>query len=168
MENKILNAIAIFGLGNGQFDLDMIKQAYRKLASANHPDKGGNTETMQLINCAYEELCKFFVMNQTLDINEQGETEAKDFDFSFLNELKAMQGLIIEVCGYWIWLGGDTYTHRAAIKALGFKFSGTKKAWYWSPVMSEGRFMRGTKPMDQIRKTYGSSIVKNELRATLN
>lgn len=167
MENKILNAIAIFGLGNGQFDLDMIKQAYRKLASANHPDKGGNTETMQLINCAYEELCKFFIMNQTLEINEENE-EAHAFDFSFLDELKAMQGLIIEVCGYWIWLGGETYPHRAAIKALGFKFSGTKKAWYWSPVMSEKRFMCGTKPMAQIRKTYGSSIVKTELRATLN
>ena len=167
MENKILNAIAIFGLGNGQFDLDMIKSAYRKLASANHPDKGGKTEVMQLINCAYEELTKFFIMNQTLEINEEN-GEAQAFDFSFLDELKAMQGLIIEVCGYWIWLGGNSYFHRAAIKALGFKFSGSKKAWYWSPVMSEKRFMRGTKPMEDIRKVYGSQIIKNAARPTIN
>ncbi len=48
--DKLQNAIVIFGLENGQYTLNDIKQAYRKLASANHPDKGGNTETMQLIN----------------------------------------------------------------------------------------------------------------------
>lgn len=168
MENKILNAIAIFGLGNGQFDLDMIKSAYRKLASVNHPDKGGKTEVMQLINCAYEELTKFFIMNQTLDINYEENDAGQTFDFSFLDELKAMQGLIIEVCGYWIWLGGNSYFHRAAIKALGFKFSGSKKAWYWSPVMSEKRFMRGTKPMEDIRQTYGSKIIATEYQTAIN
>lgn len=168
MENKILNAIKIFGLGNGQFDLDMIKSAYRKLASVNHPDKGGKTEVMQLINCAYEELLKFFIMNQTLEINYEENDAGQTFDFSFLDELKSMPGLIIEVCGYWIWLGGNSYSHRAAIKALGFKFSGSKKAWYWSPVMSEKRFMRGTKPMEDIRQTYGSQIIKTAPRPTIN
>ena len=33
-----------------------IKQAYRKLAKENHPDKGGNKETFQKIQLAYETL----------------------------------------------------------------------------------------------------------------
>lgn len=127
--NKLQNAIAIFELDNGQYKIEDIKAVYRKLASVNHPDKGGDTETMQIINTAFAELCKFFESNQTLDINEDGNEEANQFDFSFISELKTMCGVIIEVCGYWIWLTGDTYSHHEKIKALGFKFSGAKKAW---------------------------------------
>jgi hypothetical protein len=166
--NKLQNAIAIFELANGQHTLNDIKQVYRKLASANHPDKGGNTETMQIINTAFAELCKFFEAgNDTLDINEDGNEAAKQFDFSFISELKTMHGVIVEVCGYWIWLTGDTFTHHEKIKALGFKFSGGKKAWYWSPTINETAYRRGSKSLKNIRKEYGSSIIKTEQQAAL-
>lgn len=58
--DKLQNAIAVFELQNGQYTLEDIKNVYRKLASINHPDKGGDNETMQIINTAYAELCKFF------------------------------------------------------------------------------------------------------------
>lgn len=29
-----------------------------------------------------------------------------------------------------VWIGGDTYNHRAEIKADGFKWSGKKKMWW--------------------------------------
>ena len=32
-----------------------------------------------------------------------------------------------------VWIGGDTYNHRAEIKADGFKWSGKKKMW-WMPI----------------------------------
>ena len=166
--NKLQNAIAIFELANGQYTLNDIKQVYRKLASANHPDKGGNTETMQIINTAYEELLKYFATNQTLDINEDGNDESKQFNFEFIEALKKMQGVIIEVCGYWVWLTGDTYTHHEKIKALGFKFSGAKKAWYWSPTINQSAYRRGCKSMKGIRKEYGSSIIKTEQQAAIN
>ena len=35
---------------------DEIKKAYRKMASAHHPDKGGNKEKFQEIQAAYETL----------------------------------------------------------------------------------------------------------------
>ncbi len=165
--DKLQNAIVIFGLDNGQFTLKDIKQAYRKLASANHPDKGGNTETMQLINTAFSELCKYFETNETLDINQEQET-AQSFDFSFLATLKTLHGVIIEVCGYWVWLSGNTYPHKEAISYLGFKFSGAKKSWYWSPTINITNYKRGSKSMKQIRKDYGSKIIETERQAAIH
>ena len=165
--DKLQNAIVIFGLENGQYTLNDIKQAYRKLASANHPDKGGNTETMQLINTAFAELCKYFENNQTLDINQEQET-APTFDFSFLDTLKILHGVIIEVCGYWVWLSGNTYPHKEAISNLGFKFSGAKKSWYWSPTIDTSKYKRGSKSMKNIRQEFGSKIIKTESQAAIN
>ena len=165
--DKLQNAIVIFGLENGQYRLNDIKQAYRKLASANHPDKGGNTETMQLINTAFAELCKYFETNQTLDINQEQET-APIFDFSFLDTLKTMQGVIIEVCGYWVWLSGNTYPHKETISNLGFKYSGAKKSWYWSPTINISSYRRGSKSMKQIRKDYGSQITDTEMQPAIH
>ena len=56
--DKLQNAIVIFGLENGQYTLNDIKQAYRKLASANHPDKGGSTYLALRINEAKDFLIK--------------------------------------------------------------------------------------------------------------
>ena len=165
--NKLSNAIVIFGLENGQYKLNDVKQVYRKLASANHPDKGGSNETMQLINTAFSELCKYFELNATLDINQEAETN-HSFDFSFLDTLKTLHGVVIEICGYWVWLSGDTYPHKETISNLGFKFSGAKKSWYWSPTIDTSKYKRGSKSMKNIRQEFGSQIIKTEAQAAIN
>ena len=165
--NKLENAIVIFGLENGQYSLSDVKQVYRKLASANHPDKGGSTETMQLINTAFSELCRYFELNATLDINQETETN-HSFDFSFVDTLKTLHGVVIEVCGYWVWLSGNTYPHKETISNLGFKFSGAKKSWYWSPTIDTSKYKRGSKSMKNIRQEFGSKIIKTESQAAIN
>ena len=166
--DKLQNAIVIFGLENGQYALNDIKQVYRKLASANHPDKGGNTKMMQLINTAFAELCKYFETNQTLDINQDDNESAQSFDFSFLETLKTLHGVIIEVCGYWVWLSGNTYPYKETISNLGFKYSGAKKSWYWSPTINISSYRRGSKSMKKIRKDYGSQIIDTEIQRVIN
>jgi DnaJ-class molecular chaperone len=47
----------ILGLSPSASD-DEIKKAYRRLAREHHPDKGGNTQTFQQVQKAYEALCK--------------------------------------------------------------------------------------------------------------
>ena len=165
--NKLVNAIVIFGIENGQYNLSDVKQVYRKLASVNHPDKGGSTETMQLINTAFAELCKYFELNATLDINQETETN-HSFDFSFVDTLKTLHGVVIEICGYWVWLSGNTYPHKEIISNLGFKFSGAKKSWYWSPTIDTSKYKRGSKSMKNIRQEFGSKIIKTESQAAIN
>jgi hypothetical protein len=48
-------ACFVLGLPAAFSDLDL-KRAYRRAAAANHPDRGGNSERMVLVNEAYEVL----------------------------------------------------------------------------------------------------------------
>lgn len=155
--NSLANAIGIFSLEVGVYNFSDIKAIYRRLATVNHPDKGGNTETMQLINKAYGEFSEYFISVNILEINSAN--ESKGINFSFIQELKTMHGIIIEMCGYWVWLRGDTYAHKDKIHALGFKFSKSKKAWYWTLNIKTAGYRRGCKSMHGIRHKYGSTIV---------
>ena len=55
-----------------------LKEKYRELLKANHPDNGGNIEVMQEINCEYEALFKIWkdraAANNTLTEDEKTET----------------------------------------------------------------------------------------------
>ena len=41
--------------------LDEVKATYRDLAMKNHPDRGGDTETMQAINREYAYACAYIL-----------------------------------------------------------------------------------------------------------
>lgn len=51
------DAVKLLGL-SGQWSSDDLTKAYRIASIKNHPDKGGSTETMAMINVAYEQLKK--------------------------------------------------------------------------------------------------------------
>jgi CRISPR/Cas system endoribonuclease Cas6 (RAMP superfamily) len=75
--------------------------------------------------------------------------------------IKNMKGLEIEVCGSWIWVRGNTYEHRAALKAAEFHFCSNKKAWVWHPeTASVGKHR--PKSMQYIRTKYGSAVLNTE------
>ena len=41
---------------NGVSGLDELKKEYRRLSMINHPDRGGDIETMKAINAEHDEL----------------------------------------------------------------------------------------------------------------
>ena len=47
---------------------DDIKKAYKKLAMKHHPDRGGNTKAMQIINRAYLAYHDYLCKEQFLDV----------------------------------------------------------------------------------------------------
>jgi len=142
--------------------LQELRKTYKKLAFENHPDKGGDVEIMKAINNEYERLSKILINSNEDFTAEQKEAEAaySEAIIEKLNVLFKFEGLIIEIVGYWIWLTGATYTHRAEIKEAGFKFAKAKAAWFWH----DGEFRKKSKKrydLETIREMYGSEEVKN-------
>lgn len=144
-------------------NLDELKKVYKHLAQKHHPDVGGDTATMQAINAEYE--ARFEVLKRSQ--NEQaaedttGRTHATtesagDF-IAIINALLHLDGLEVELCGRWLWIGGETMKHREALKAAGCRWSSQKKLWSWHFAEDGSRWHKGSKTMAQIRAKYGST-----------
>ena len=143
--------------------LDELKKAYKAAAMKYHPDMGGDTATMQAINAEYS--ARFEVLKRSQ--NEQaaedttGQTRtttesAGDF-IAIIDHLLKLDGLEIELCGRWLWIGGDTKKHKEALKACGCRWSSSKKLWNWHFAEDGDKWHRGSKSMSQIRSKYGST-----------
>ena len=144
--------------------LDELKKAYRAAAMANHPDRGGDTATMQRINAEYaarfEELKR--VQNEAAAADTTGRTKATaesagDF-IQIITELLKMEGLTVELCGRWLWIGGETMKHKEQLKGLGCRWSSSKKLWSWHFAEDGDTWHRGKRTMKQIRQKYGSTL----------
>jgi hypothetical protein len=159
----LINEIALFELTANSYTYADVKAIYRRLASKYHPDRaGGCTHKMQLINNALEQFAKYFALHATLVIDSQ--SEANHTDLSLLDTLVKLAGVIVEVAGYWIWVSGNTFEHKEILKNLGFKFSKTKKSWYWSPTISEKKSkIRGKfNSMNAIRANYSTTRYESD------
>lgn len=143
--------------------LDDLKKAYKHLAQHHHPDVGGDTAAMQAINAEYsarfEELKH--ARNTAAAEDSTGRTRsttecAGDF-IEIINRLLSLDGLEIELCGRWLWIGGNTRAHKEALKAAGCRWSSGKKLWSWHYAEDGDKWHRGSKTMAEIRGKYGST-----------
>ena len=60
--------------------------------------------------------------------------------------------LTIEIVGTWLWVSGDTRSHKEAIKTAGFFWSHAKKMWYWRHPSKRG--WSSGKSLDEIKTKY--------------
>jgi len=142
-------------------NLEDVKKTFRLLAKQHHPDlKNGDGEIFKVINNEYEEAFEYFKN----EFNNQAENERnKNYETpekfrNIINVLIKLENLEIEICGSWIWLSGMTYQYRDTIKSLDFKWSSSKKKWYYFNGISENNKLKGSKTMEEIRNKYGSEI----------
>ena len=70
-----------------------------------------------------------------------------------------LSGLVIEICGTWIWVTGNTFANKEELAAAEFRFSRPKMAWYHRP---EGfrKTSKGKYSLNKIREIYGSELVE--------
>lgn len=152
--------------------LDEVKSTYRKLALEHHPDKGGDTATMQAINKEYA----FISAKLTKGANLSEEEAEQQMKFSeeyrkVIEQIIHLEGITVELVGYWIWVTGNTYPLRSALKKAGLLFAPKKQAWYYRSELykvSKG----GKKSLDEIKAKYGCEQIngsyKNDNRVLIH
>ena len=137
--------------------LDELKAAYRAAVKQHHPDRGGDTETMKRINndhdARFEELKK--AHNATHDAEHQTTETPEEFR-DIIEALLKLDGIEVELCGCWLWIGGNTKEYKDALKAAGCRWSSNKKLWYWHHAEDGSRWHKGKRTIDEIRTKYGS------------
>lgn len=144
---------------NGVTTLDELKAAYRRLAKKLHPDHGGSTEAMQALNAEYESLFQILKDKHNATADEYHQTTEAPHEFiDIINALLKLDGLEVELCGSWLWIGGETLKHREALKAAGCRWSKNKAKWYWRHPEDARPHKGHSKSMDYIRVKYGSQF----------
>ncbi len=147
---------------NGNLTQEIIKKAYKKASFKYHPDKSGSVEMMQAINQAYESLKDF-----------EGEIDAGTLGYSdllneALNQIIDLPNIVIEVCGAWVWVTGDTKPHSKLLgkNGAGFWWAKKKEAWYFRPCDWKSA-SRGNWDLERIRGKHGSQKVKGQQQRRL-
>ncbi|EPL6277192.1 DnaJ domain-containing protein [Proteus mirabilis] len=158
---NIQQALNIFGL-SGELSEKDIKSAYKKASLKFHPDRNQGdqvaAEMMKAVNCAYD-----FLMQNLDKINAfQSEEATARYNYgeeleNVLKALHALSGVIFEVTGNWIWISGETKTHKESLKSMGCKWANQKKMWFYRPEEYKATNNRKSHSMDEIRAMYGTT-----------
>jgi hypothetical protein len=158
MSEEIMNiydAAKILSL-SGTLTPELVKAAYRQACKKYHPDiNPAGEEMMKVVNAAFAVL-----KDHSGEIKEEQSKYGEQFNTA-LNSIIALDGLIIEICGVWIWVTGDTRKHKDHLKQAGFKWASKKKAWHFRPD-NHRSFSRGQTSLDEIRVKYGSKKPKGQ------
>ena len=144
--------------------LEELKKAYRKLAMKYHPDMGGDPEVMKAINNEYDELFPRLKDQHNASADEYHQTTETAAEFvEIINQLIKLQGIEIELCGSWLWIGGETRQHKEALKAAGCKWCSKKGLWSWHhPEPGQSKKRHKGNSMEYIRDHFGSQIIKSD------
>ena len=150
-------------------DLNELKSQYRKMAFELHPDRGGDAKKFSDMQKEYEALYQRLKMHKAENNEaeqENNEASANDIDDGFKDIIEILihlDGIIIEQCGGWLWLSGETRKHKETLKAAGCYWSAKKKMWYWRSAEYHCHHNRHSHSMAYIRAKYGSTrIVADE------
>jgi curved DNA-binding protein CbpA len=141
--------------------------AYKKAVLKYHPDRNpAGLEMMKSVNVAYDFLTEIDYDGSVDPIKAEVNAHFGEELNTAINAVVDLEGVIIEVCGSWVWLSGDTRPHKDAIKAAGFWWASKKSMWYFRPQDYKSS-NRGSWDMDKIRDEYGSSEVKKPTRKAI-
>ena len=141
--------------------LEDVKQMYKKLARELHPDCNplrDTTAEFQEMQRQYEEAWKTCGSTHKTADGKTYTKETAETPEEYANIIAALlhlSGLMIELCGSWLWVTGNTKEHKDALKALGFRYSSNKYAWYYH-TGEYRKHGKSKKTMDDIRNMYGS------------
>lgn len=139
--------------------IEEVKRLYKELALKYHPDKGGDTKTMQAINTEYNHIRK----NPNFKFSEQSQEQQDEFNKypEIIDVIVKLEGIIIELVGNWIWVYGNTLPHKEIFKELGFIWASKKNRWFYRSAEYKCKNHK-PKSMDEIRSKYGSIKIETK------
>lgn len=143
--------------------LDDAKKLYKKLAFQLHPDIHGAGST-----AAFQDMQNQFHAFRPAAESEKFKGEFEQWNanafMAVVDDLHKIPGLIVEICGSFIWISGDTKPNRDKIKAVDprdyfrpAQWHREKEKWFFSPADYFRRSKEGLS-MEEIRSKYGSEI----------
>ncbi len=142
--------------------LDEVKAVYKQLAKQYHPDLGGDTETMQSINKEYAFASAKTIKGENLSEEEtENQIRFSEEYRQALEKIIHLDGITIELVGFWIWVTGNTYAIKSELKTAGYLFASKKLAWYFRTgeyKVNKG----GRKSLDEIRAKYGTELLNDK------
>lgn len=163
-----------------------MKALYKTLAKQNHPDLGGDLETMKLINAEYAYWYATVSVRETREMKNETNPASRDYydtyyNNEFIEELERMinwiynndidriQGIEVNVNGVFIWIRHVSVEMREVqfkLKSNGFKCGfkklddgSTEFMWYWTHLIKKF----GTQVnYNEIERKYGSTNVNRK------
>ena len=139
--------------------LNELKKQNRQQATKLHPDAGGNEEEFKVMYKEFETLFNKIKnqYNKVVRETQQGheKTETPEVYADIINALIRYDDLIIELCGTWIWISGNTKEHKEVLKANKCRWAKNKEMWYFR-LEEYASHNRRTSTMDDIRARYAS------------
>lgn len=154
--------------------LEELRKQYRDLLKKFHPDNPqGSTQATQEINTEYDRLFKMLKDRHTQttgNAESKGKTDFSKMKYDFAEDQKLrealqqiinFEGINIEIIGCWIWVDGNTYDYKDALKNIGFKWAREKKKWYFHTEVFRKKSHKKLS-MDDIRNYYGSTDIETE------
>lgn len=142
--------------------VEELRKQYKELLMKYHPDnnkKEDTTEIMKEINLEYNSL--FQGLKNSTYKNEKENYKSADEETvkKILNELQKYSDIVIELCGSWIWVSGNTKPIKNLLKELGLKWASKKSMWYFGESKKK---THKSMDMEHIRTKYGSVAYKKE------
>lgn len=146
-----------------------LKKEYHKLSRKLHPDNGGNEEQFKEMQA---EFTRMFDILKNVHTNKDGDkweatgeratTETAREFMDVIEKLMFIPDITVELCGSWIWVGGNTKGHKELLKELHFRWSANKSMWYYHKEEGKRRYRKGNWSIDKIRDTFGSELYHEE------
>ena len=140
--------------------VEQIKFNYRKLCMEHHPDRGGETETMQEINLQYQQALESAhgQVSSGTDGAEHQYYYHADIEaalMELINQLLQlhMKDVEIALIGTWLWIIGDTKPHKSHLRDIGCRWHFKRKCWYFHTGIY--RVSTSSAELSELSEKYG-------------
>ena len=145
-----------------------IKAKFKELAFRHHPDLGGDTETMKIINAQYHDALQSANGQQNKGSDSKEHTYRYDeaTEQAIAEKLDELLGLQLEeveiaIIGTWLWVTGNTKPHKDQLgkNGIGLSWHTSRQAWYFNSTGH--RAYSSNAYLESLARTYGVTNVEN-------